>query len=447
MSGAGAGPGGRVGPEPSSPLSLPVLVAAAGAPWEAQALHRLQAPRLGVSAAPRVVVAKRCVDLADLLAAASTRAAAVAVISPTLPGLDADSVALLQRAGLGVVLVAGPEELDEQQTERWHRLGVEHVVPTTRLDALVSTVVGASPDAGNPLPDDPAEVDHEEGGHAAPGRLIVVWGPNGAPGRTTVAVGLATEIAAAGEHVLLADADAYGGAVAQHLGVLDEASGLLAAARAANSGQLDPERLAGFARLVGDRLRVLTGLPRPDRWPEVRPAAFDIVLEEAARLASYVVVDVGFGIDSEPADPYGAGPPQRSAMTLRALQQADEVVVVGAADPVGLSRLARGLVELHEVLPEVRPRVVVNRTRASLGWADREIRGMVEGFVRPVDVHFLPEDRAAADRALMAGRSLAETGDSALRSAMTTLAAEALGRSTPVVRPGRLRRRRAGRAR
>ena len=36
---------------------------------------------------------------------------------------------------------------------------------------------------------------------------------------------------------------------------------------------------------------------------------------------------------------------------------------------------------------------------------------MVEGFVRPVDVHFLPDDRAAADRALMAGRSLVEFGD------------------------------------
>jgi MinD-like ATPase involved in chromosome partitioning or flagellar assembly len=387
------------------------------------------------------------VDLADLLAAASTRAAAVAVVSPTLPGLDADSIALLHRAGLGVVLVAPPEDLDEEQTERWHRLGVEHVLATTRLDALAITVAGASPDVGSPVPDAPAELAEVEDRHATPGQLLVVWGPNGAPGRTTVAVGLATEIAAAGQDVLLVDADAYGGAVAQHLGVLDQASGLLAAARAANSGQLHHERLAGFARRVGDHLRVLTGLPRPDRWPEVRPAAFDTVLAEGGRLATYVVVDVGFSIEPEPFDPYGAEPPRRSSMTLGALQQADEVLVVGAADPVGLSRLARGLVELHEVLPQVRPRVVVNRTRASLGWTDREIRGMVEGFVRPLDVHFLPEDRVAADRALMAGRSLAETGESSLRSAMTALAVEVLGPSATVVGPGRLRRRRAGRAR
>ena len=90
----------------------------------------------------------------------------------------------------------------------------------------------------------------------------------------------------------------------------------------------------------------------------------------------------------------------------------------------------------------------MNRTRPSLGWTDREIRGMVEGFVTPLDVHFLPDDRPAADRALMAGRSLAESGESALRAAMTALAMGVLGEpAVPVRRRRRLRRRRAGRDR
>jgi MinD-like ATPase involved in chromosome partitioning or flagellar assembly len=311
------------------------------------------------------------------------------------------------------------------------------------LADLVGTVTAAGTAAPDP-PTTPTVVAGAGEGGSPSGRVLVVWGPAGAPGRTTVAVGIATEAARAGAEVLLADVDPYGGTVAGHLGVLDEVSGLLAAARAANTGQLDRVRLAGLARQVGDGLRVLTGLPRPDRWQEVRPAAFAELLGEAARLAPWLVLDAGFSLESDPVPAFGGSGPQRNEMTVASLQRADEVVVVGAADPIGLARLARGLVELHELLPALRPRVVVNRTRTTLGWSDREIRGMVEGFVRPVDVHFLPEDRAAADRALMAGRSLAESGDSALRRAMSELAHGVLGR--PAARTGR-RGRGSGRGR
>jgi hypothetical protein len=89
---------------------------------------------------------------------------------------------------------------------------------------------------------------------------------------------------------------------------------------------------------------------------------------------------------------------------------------------VGLARLARGLVEMIELLPGRRLRVVVNRVRPSLGWGEHEVRAMIEGFVTPAGVHFLPYDRSAADRALVAGRSLVELGDSALRRGVSELA-------------------------
>ena len=57
-------------------------------------------------------------------------------------------------------------------------------------------------------------------------------------------------------------------------------------------------------------------------------------------------------------------------MTLAALDAADEIVVVGSADPVGLSRLARGLVELRERTAGAPVRVVVNRMRPTLGWSE-----------------------------------------------------------------------------
>jgi MinD-like ATPase involved in chromosome partitioning or flagellar assembly len=426
---------------PELPGRVPVLVAAAGASWEAEALDRLERGPGGI------VLTKRCVDLPDLLASATAGLASVAVVAPGLPGLDADSVDRLRRSGVGVVLVAAPQDLDGGEGDRLRRLGIDRQVSTSALQDLAGVVhdaaADASPDGGPPT--GPAQAAAGAGGGPPErGRLVAVWGPAGAPGRTTLAVGVADEVARAGRTAFLLDADPYGGSVAQHLGVLDESSGLLAAARAANIGSLDEERLASLARQTASGLRVLTGLPRPDRWHEVRPAAFEELLDRAGALASYVVADVGFSLEGEPGDPFGGTAPRRNHMTLAAVGGADEVLVVGAADPVGLARLARGLVELCDLVPGVRPRVVVNRTRASLGWTDREIRGMVEGFVTPLDVHFVPDDRAAADRALMAGASLAESGESPLRSGVRAVA---LGMVGETAAPARVRRRRAGRAR
>ena len=233
------------------PAPIPVLVAAAGSPWEARAIDRLE--RGG-----DVALARRCVDLTDLLATAGAGLGSVAVVSPALPGLDADSVSSLRRSGLGVVLVAAPDELLDGDAERMRRLGIEHLLASTELDSLVGTVVsaGADPAPGATSPDVDDEDDETE---TRAGRLLAVWGPAGAPGRTTVAVGLAAEVAAAGHEVLLLDVDAYGGAVGQHLGVLDEVSGLLAAARSANNGELDDARLTGLARQVGDVERIGLG--------------------------------------------------------------------------------------------------------------------------------------------------------------------------------------------
>ena len=95
--------------------------------------------------------------------------------------------------------------------------------------------------------------------------------------------------------------------------------------------------------------------------------------------------------------------------------------MVGAADPVGLTRLARGLVDLRELSGAAPVRVVVNRMRASIGWSEKEIAGMVEGFTRVAGLHFLPEDRVGLDRALVAGLPVGEVGDSPLGHGVAAL--------------------------
>lgn len=418
-----------------APDRVPVLLAAGGAAWEASAVRMLADGSSGA------VLLKRCVDLQDLLATASTGQASVAVMDEALAGLDADSVELLRRAQVGVVLLQ--RESGNGHAERAGRLGVEHLLPAAELVRLPAVVraAGVPPDRragehGEPVLAPPQPVG---GGDREAGEVVAVWGPAGAPGRTTVAVGLAAELAGRGARSLLLDVDGYGGTVAQHLGILDEMSGLLAAARLANAGQLDEQRLVTLLRAVGPALLVLTGLPRADRWREVRGGAFDRLLELARVLGNYVVADTGFCLEQEPDVGFGGGGAQRNGMTVASLEEADQVVVVGTADPVGLARLARGLVELHDLVPAATVRVVVNRCRPSLGWGEQEIRAMVEGFASPASLHLAPEDRSAVDRALLHGRSPVELGDSALRRAVAELADAVTG--TSVRRRRRLLRR------
>jgi MinD-like ATPase involved in chromosome partitioning or flagellar assembly len=268
--------------------------------------------------------------------------------------------------------------------------------------------------------------------------VIAVWGPAGAPGRTTLATSLAAELARRGARTTLVDADPYGGSVAQHLGVLDEVSGLLSAARLTGDGVLEA-RFASAPRALDDRLAVVTGLPRPDRYAEIRHGVVEHLVEVAAR-HGHVVVDTGFSLEDEPAGDLTTRP-GRNHLTLGAVDVADEVVVVGSADPVGLSRLARGLVELRERRAGAPVRVVVNRMRASLGWSERDIVGMVEGFARLAGVHFLPDDRATADRALVSGSSVAEAADSDLARALGPLVDALVPSSVPAHRRERPRLR------
>jgi MinD-like ATPase involved in chromosome partitioning or flagellar assembly len=380
---------------------------ASGASWESEAFTRLDGQ-------DGVVVLKRCVDVDDLLATATSGQADVAVVGLEAPGLDPAAVAHLRRYAVRPVAVVSRTD-DPDVLARAQRVDVGALVAFDDLAALAEAVttvedvadtrVRAEPGAEALVVPGPQSTD-------APGhRLVVVWGPGGAPGRTTTAVTVASLLAQRGRDTVLVDADPYGGGVAQQLGILDEVSGILSAARLAGSGHLE-ERFDSTCRGVGDRLRVMTGLPRADRWIEVRGSALEQALERA-REQGDVVVDTGFSLEDEPGQDFGSRP-SRNAMTLAALDLADEVVVVGAADPVGLSRLARGLVEVRDRTGGAPVRVVVNRMRPSLGWSEREIAGMVEGFSRVLGLHFLPEDRVATDRALVAGRALGEVGESPL---------------------------------
>ncbi|MGY1662152.1 CpaE family protein [Geodermatophilus sp. SYSU D00705] len=431
-------------------MAVQVFTAVTGAGWESELVGALDRTDHGVT------VVRRCVDVSELLAAAATGTGQAALLSADLRRLDADAVSRLAAAGVAVVGLVDPG--DDRAADRLRALGVVHVLPAdTEPDgiaqALRDAVTGglrtgrdiADPRAALPATTPAAApVERQPGA----GRVVAVWGPTGAPGRTTVAVGLADEAARLDVRTLLVDADVYGGVVAQVLGLLDESPGLAGAARQALAGTLDDAALTRLAWAVRPRLGVLTGLARADRWPELRPHGVAAVLEEARRAADLTVVDCSFSLEEDEELSFDTAAPRRNGVTLTVLEAADTVICVSGADPVALQRTIRALGELRDAVPGVEPVVVVNQVRRGPVPGDprREIAEALDRFAGQPVAAFLPADRRATDAALADGRTLAEVAPaSPLRTELRALAASVTGVRRPAT--GRRRvgsRRRAG---
>jgi MinD-like ATPase involved in chromosome partitioning or flagellar assembly len=393
-------------------VTRPVIAALNGA-WESDLVT-------AVEATAGYTVARRCADLPDLLAAAAAGHGEVALVSADLRALDRPALHELASHGVEVAGVVAPG--DEMGERRLRQLGLAVVLradlPSHEIDDALDSLDADTARAGDPVVEDLSEA-HEP---PVAAKVIAVWGPTGAPGRSTVALNLAAELAL-DTPTLLVDCDTYGSTVAQSFGLLDEAPGLAAAARAADQGSLDLESLARLAPEVVPGLRVLTGIPGAERWTELRAPSVAHVLTIARQLTRFVVVDCGFAIEDDEELSYDTLAPRRNAATLTALDCADELLVVGSADPVGLQRLVRAVQDLAAV-PSPVPRVVVNRVRASAVGSrpERRIDEALGRFAGLQDITYLPWDQASLDGAMFAGRSLAEFAPhSDLRRAIASL--------------------------
>jgi MinD-like ATPase involved in chromosome partitioning or flagellar assembly len=438
----------------------PILIAADGASWEAELVLALDGAEYGVT------IVRRCVDVVELLAVAASGQAQAALVAAGLVRFDADAVDRLVAAEVIPVGLVGRDDAEAELELR--AIGVEHIVASDADPKVIVAVVEEAIRSARPglNPDGPATSgaaslggrgfsdpvaatatvlappDEADGQPARRGSVIAVWGPTGAPGRTTVAVAVADELSRLGRDSLLIDADVYGGVVGPVLGLLDESAGLAALCRQAGTSRLDAATVAAACWQVRSSLRVLTGIPRAERWPELRPSAIAAVLSTARSMADCTVVDCGFCLESDEELSFDSMAPRRNGATLAILDAADLIVVVGAADPLGLQRLARGLTELRDAGVPATSWVVLNRVRGSVVPGDPEIElaDALRRFTGRVPTALLPFDPDATDAALASGKTLAEARPSSpLRRAVVELAAAIAGVPAPVSRRHRRR--------
>jgi len=338
----------------------------------------------------------------ELLAVLDGTEADVALVSAGRATLSAAVVRACDEHGVRVIALA----VTDQDRRNAAGLGLLDVIDATADWAGIEAVI----EAGVVIP---LRVTERASSLAAPARgaVIAVWGPSGAPGRTTLAINVAAEIAAAGHTVALVDVDSYGGGVAPALGMLDESPGFAAACRLAGTGSLtrpELERIAQRYTSPRGAFWVLTGIGRPSRWPELSGERVSKTIEVVRNWVDYVVLDTGFSLESDEEISSDLFAPRRNAATLTALRSADHVVACGLADPVGLARFLRSWAELAEAVSTDRVSVVMNRVRPSAVGIDAN-RQVIAALRRFGGIHapfLVPHDQAGADAAVLTGRTL-----------------------------------------
>ena len=345
-------------------------------------------------------VVRQCANVTELLSVGLARKARLAVLDTALPELDRTVAERLRHVGVCGVLLVGPGEGDWEQPG-WTVLPRQCPVETVVRHLQQAAVVGEDGEVRESAQD-------SEEGEGPEGKLVVVWGPHGAPGRTTVAASLAHGLAARGGSILV-DADVDAPSLNQLLYLPEQTVSIATAANLAARSVLDRETLERLLMPVGPGAWLLGGMGRAGRWRELPPVAMERVWSLCRGTVRWTVVDVAGGEIEEEVDSYTMEP-GRGALVASLLRVADVIVVVGLADTIGVRRLVQileGLRHMEGVGGLLQ--VVVNRLRPASAGPDPvgAVRRVLAGWVAPEDLVLLPEG-PQADVAVMHGRSVLE---------------------------------------
>ena len=405
-------------------VSVPVLTAVTGASWEAALVAGLERDadrhhrRTPLRRPSRPARGRR---RPAPPAPPCSRPSCAGSTATRCPGCAAARVAVVGLFAPG----------DEQAETRLRQLGVEHVLPadaaagrhrggrvrrarSNRRPAPTGVAAAAwsRPLDGAARPADGAGRRRLRPSSPAPAGWSRSGGRPGRPGRTTVAVDVAAELAAARRP--------HPARRRRRLRRRRRPG-----ARASSTRPRASPRPPGWpttasstwpalaaARPAGRAgLRVLTGISRADRWPELRPAALEQVWSLARSLAAVTVVDLGFCLEQDEELSFDTAAPRRNGATLATLAAADTVLAVGAADPVGMQRLR----------PRARRSCARPCPARCRGWCSTGSRRSAVGaraggparrgagaLRRGPRRRFVPEDREGLDAALLQARALGE---------------------------------------
>ena len=323
-------------------------------------------------------IAGRCLDGPSLVEQALTSVADAVLVAAGLHRLVPESLAAVQEAGVPVVLLAGTEEADAYD-------GLAYVLPAASDEAAIVAALSEAMKRGTVI--DPAARTGLDAGNAQryqdDSEVITLVSGKGAPGTTTIAIGLAATLSATGRRVLLIDGDLRGGSICACL-------------------DLDPRRgLAGLSIGSGDRLQgvldelqegpgfsVLAGVERPEAQERLLPERISRAIAVCQERFDVILIDAGETISGV-----------TSATGAAFVRPAERVLLVTTADLLGLwnaRSCLRFITESLGVPPEA-VSTVISRHRGTEQYGAQEVERALGLRVLAA----IPEDLRAARRALV----------------------------------------------
>jgi MinD-like ATPase involved in chromosome partitioning or flagellar assembly len=357
-----------------------------------------------------VVVVAQCLAADQLLQAVESRQVDAAVVAWSLHRLSDTVLEQLERPGLPIVLLVPDPAADRWRARRGPVLPLD-AQPLAIRQALQTASRGgervlhrprSSPE---PLVRKAADLPENR----MPG-IIAVAGGAGSPGRTTVAINLATALGTAAPTVLV-EADLCAPALAAYLD-RDPSRNVCTLAHAVRE---NPH--AWDAALV-DELQPLShhcamgvalcGPPKREMRASIAPAFLERLVAELSQRYRYIVLDVG---------PELLGMETAAANHRAALASAQQLLLVAGSDLVGLWHARTTLDQLERQLGIERQMVslVLNRYDAR----HHHSRSEVEWHLGAPVVAVIPFDHHATQRAIAQQRPLVV--DSASRASRPLL--------------------------
>jgi Mrp family chromosome partitioning ATPase len=227
----------------------------------------------------------------------------------------------------------------------------------------------------------------EGGRKSAPAPLLAVWGSAGAPGATSLAIGLSHELAKSRPVVLL-DADFVAPSVSELLGLPGDHSGLLGALRVARNDSPQWESLLGCATPFGDSssLQVLSGI-RPGGLGRLEAGAMSALIETVLAAGVAVVVDTKCALGT------AEHTPEKTAVDA-VLRCARQVFWVSRSTDLGVSRLVRDWNLLSEMTDGAGHSILLRASDRPDGVGFTQASEAVWGLTGCLDIRSLPNSQS-----------------------------------------------------